>query len=146
MQCSQFHMTLRSCPGLLQDSSWAAAQPLSTSSHVDTRVYSPLNNLGSESPWRKLIHCSWRMSWPNVPCHRTPQISPCLMKVHCWLQQLDCRFHLPEHSWMLAQDRPAVFKQKNSNESQQCKPKDFGLKLLPPLSYPPNKLRQFKTG
>lgn len=78
VQCFQFHMTLRSCPGLLQDSSWAAAQPLSTSSCVNTRVYSPLHNLGSESPRRKLIHCSWRMSWPIVPCHRAPHMSPCL--------------------------------------------------------------------
>lgn len=49
---------------------------LSTSSCVNTRVYSPFDNLSSENPRRKLMHCTWRMSQPDVPCHRAPQISP----------------------------------------------------------------------
>lgn len=70
VQCSQSPMTLRPCltQWLLGANSWAAAQPLSTSSCVNTRAHSPFHNLGSESPRRKLIHSTWRLSWPDVPC------------------------------------------------------------------------------
>lgn len=95
---------------LQPDSSWTAAQSPSTSQCVNTVVYNPFNNLSPEPAQRRYATALWERA--NLISHIKEffRSLPDSTAFHCWLWQHDYRFHLPVHSWLLVQDRPAVFK------------------------------------